>query len=296
LLLGFTQFAPAQTSITLFIQKGENYSEAAQTTLNEKNIPFEAFEVSTKAGKSRLSELLEKDPGIYPITHYQIKQGFSITNGWFAGYNAVDELLKSLHERGIDISNPTSFSTSSSNDEEEKDEKISLSNVPSPSNRPTGNNPSANSGDFKATMLKEHNYWRAQLGITPLKWSRELAVYAQEWANELKRRGCELEHRPRNGQFTQKYGENLYYGYKGFHGSPQDATDSWASERKYFNFETLEWDWRDSGHYTQMIWENTTEVGCAKVECTDANGTRVIWVCNYNPAGNYPGTPPYQKK
>ena len=43
------------------------------------------------------------------------------------------------------------------------------------------------------------------------------------------------------------------------------------------------------GHYTQLVWKNTTEVGCAKVTC----GNQTIWVCNYNPPGNYVGQKPY---
>lgn len=292
ILLGCFQTLAAQTTITLFVQKGDSYSDAAQKTLKDKGIPFQVYDIGSKNGKAKLLRLLKKDPEIYPIAHFQIKEGFSISSAWFAGYNAVDELLKSLKERGIDVSKPSSFSASSETNEVLEDEKYSADTGSSNSN----SNSNTKSGDFKSIMLNEHNYWRQQLGIAPLKWSDELAGYALEWAKELKKRGCELEHRPRNGRFSQKYGENLYYGYKGFHGSPKHATDSWASERKYFNFETLEWDWRESGHYTQMIWENTTEVGCAKIECTDANGTRVIWVCNYNPAGNYPGTPPYKKK
>jgi hypothetical protein len=38
------------------------------------------------------------------------------------------------------------------------------------------------------------------------------------------------------------------------------------------------------GHYTQIIWRNTTEVGCGMATCS--NGSE-IWVCNYNPPGNY---------
>jgi pathogenesis-related protein 1 len=38
-----------------------------------------------------------------------------------------------------------------------------------------------------------------------------------------------------------------------------------------------------------MVWKNTTEVGCAAIEC---NGM-TLWVCNYNPPGNYRGQKPY---
>ncbi len=144
-----------------------------------------------------------------------------------------------------------------------------------------------------AGITARHNFWRAQLGIAPLTWSNELAAFAQEWANELKRRGMKMEHRPRSGAFTQKYGENIYWS-SGMKNSTDAAVDSWADERKSFDFDTQECkgEWYVCGHYTQLIWENSTQVGCAKVTV----GNEEIWLCNYNPPGNYTGQKPYVKK
>ena len=36
------------------------------------------------------------------------------------------------------------------------------------------------------------------------------------------------------------------------------------------------------GHYTQVVWENTTHVGCGRKKCPDM----IIIFCNYWPAGN----------
>lgn len=137
-------------------------------------------------------------------------------------------------------------------------------------------------------ITERHNYWRAELGLPPLRWSNELAKVAQNWANELKKRGCEMEHS------TNKYGENIYW-YKGSkRSSPQKAVDAWAAEKQYFNFEKLECNghWSKCGHYTQLIWENTKKVGCGVAYCGDEE----IWVCNYEPAGNVVGQKPYRKK
>ncbi|MBO4329990.1 MAG: hypothetical protein J5820_05070, partial [Rhodocyclaceae bacterium] len=36
------------------------------------------------------------------------------------------------------------------------------------------------------------------------------------------------------------------------------------------------------GHYTQMVWNTTTEIGCGYKVCSGA----IQMVCNYNPPGN----------
>jgi pathogenesis-related protein 1 len=43
------------------------------------------------------------------------------------------------------------------------------------------------------------------------------------------------------------------------------------------------------GHYTQIVWAGTREVGCAVA----TGGGRQVWVCNYDPPGNWIGKRPY---
>lgn len=133
-------------------------------------------------------------------------------------------------------------------------------------------------------MVAAHNKWRKELGLPPLEWSNELAGVAQTWANKLKRRGCNMKHS------SSQYGENLYWS-SGMTPSPEDVVASWASERKYFNHKKKKCNgpWYKCGHYTQLIWKNTKKVGCAVAYC----GDQQIWVCNYDPAGNYSGEKPY---
>jgi glutaredoxin len=143
-------------------------------------------------------------------------------------------------------------------------------------------------------ILERHNFFRNEVGIQNLVWSNELAAYAQEWANELAARGCQMNHRPRDGKWKQRYGENIYWA-QGMNPTPSDVVNSWGEEKAYFDFEKLacKGEWYTCGHYTQIIWENTTKVGCAFARC---NNNQVIWVCNYNPPGNYIGQKPFRKK
>ena len=138
-------------------------------------------------------------------------------------------------------------------------------------------------------LIRLHNNVRAEVTVAPLVWSKELASYAQEWANHLASTHCELKHRPPSGRWKQEHGENLFMGTAGDYGVA-DAVTSWASEKIYYRGQTLNpSNGYDAGHYTQMVWKNTKQIGCAKVEC---NGNLIV-VCNYDPPGNILGQKPY---
>ena len=42
----------------------------------------------------------------------------------------------------------------------------------------------------------------------------------------------------------------------------------------------------ETGHFTQVVWKSSTELGCGI--SVDSNN-RIVGVCNYNPPGNYMG-------
>jgi len=138
-------------------------------------------------------------------------------------------------------------------------------------------------------LLQLHNQARAEVGVSPLMWSKELAIYAQEWADHLASTQCRLEHRPPSDREEHEYGENLFMGTAGYYGVA-DAVKAWEDEKIYYKGEPLNSsNWDDAGHYTQIVWENTKEVGCAKVACKG----NIIVVCNYDPPGNILGQKPY---
>lgn len=132
-------------------------------------------------------------------------------------------------------------------------------------------------------MLNAHNRWRQQTGVPPLTWSEDLAKQAQSWANHLANDNFKLYHRPNN-----PYGENLTWAaYQQL--SPTQVVDMWGNEVKDYDYERNQCS-GVCGHYTQLVWQKTTEVGCALVRSKHQE----VWVCNYNPPGNYRGQKPYQ--
>ena len=130
-------------------------------------------------------------------------------------------------------------------------------------------------------MLQAHNSIRRSLGLPALAWSDGLAARAHEWAQTLLAKN-QFFHRPRS-----PYGENLFE-MAGAHSSPAEVVSEWASESRAYDYKTNRCG-GTCGHYTQIVWRDTKEVGCAV-----ARGVRrEVWVCEYNPPGNWTGKRPY---
>jgi pathogenesis-related protein 1 len=137
--------------------------------------------------------------------------------------------------------------------------------------------------------LDFHNKVRKDVGTKPLEWSAELAAYAQDWADQLAKRDCAFEHRPRTTG-GKNYGENIYWGSASSY-SPLDASKGWYSEIEKYKHEPLNSsNWYPTGHYTQMVWYNTKQVGIGVATCESG---AVIIVANYDPPGNYMGQKAY---
>jgi len=152
-------------------------------------------------------------------------------------------------------------------------------------------------------VINTHNDFRKQHNLTPLTWSQNLAEYAQQWVDHLAQtKNCAMQHRPDNetSAFQQVNGENLFWSsaleYEDGTNevetiTAKDIIETWASEEDFYNYETNTcMEDADCGHYTQIVWQETKEVGCALAVCEDKSQ---IWACNYSPRGNYLGERPY---
>jgi len=132
-------------------------------------------------------------------------------------------------------------------------------------------------------MLAAHNAVRKSRHVGPLSWSNKLANTAQLWADHLLKTG-RFYHRPHPG-----YGENLFeITGTVTSATPDEVVAGWSAEALDYDYSSNQCH-SACGHYTQIVWRSTYEVGCAVARTTG----REVWVCEYNPPGNIVGQKPY---
>ena len=133
--------------------------------------------------------------------------------------------------------------------------------------------------------INAHNEYRARHGVQPLTYNKKLADYAQRWAEHL----ASVDRMYHSNTNAVGYGENIAYGY-GQAVSGRTASKWWYDEindynfnsgsRKFFSFG------KQIGHFTQLVWKNTKEVGFGSARASNGG---VYVVANYYPPGNVQG-------
>jgi hypothetical protein len=101
----------------------------------------------------------------------------------------------------------------------------------------------------------------------------------------------EFEHAPDGDGEPQ--GENLFMGTRDQF-APEEMVGMWVEEKQHFKAGIFPDNSRtgnleDVGHYTQVMWRDTRQVGCAVV----ANQEYDYLVCRYAQAGNIIGERPF---
>ncbi|XP_049291534.1 uncharacterized protein LOC125768212 isoform X2 [Anopheles funestus] len=149
-----------------------------------------------------------------------------------------------------------------------------------------GNTPSLYT-EFERLCLKAHNEYRTRHGVLPLKLSKRLCRYAEEWAKVIAARGV-LVHRSNSA-----YGENIFCSWcssntvgSSMPVSGREPVENWYSEIDLHVFgkepATLK-----TGHFTQIVWKDSRELG---VGVARNRSGQVFVVANYDPPGNYIGS------
>jgi len=139
-------------------------------------------------------------------------------------------------------------------------------------------------------MTAAHNAARAAVmpkatpPLPPMAWSSTVAASAQAWANN-----CVF------ADTGPPYGSNAFAGTGEY--TPAEVVAAWVSEDADYDYATNTCS-AVCGHYTQVVWRDSVGLGCGMATCTKnspftGGGTWQLWICNYNPPGNYVGEKPY---
>ncbi|KAI7109555.1 hypothetical protein KC339_g738 [Hortaea werneckii] len=146
-------------------------------------------------------------------------------------------------------------------------------------------------------VLLAHNVHRANHSAADLTYSNELAAVAQEIASScVYAHDTTVESTTGNGV----YGQNIAAGL-----TADEVTDVitnlWYNNEvnayaPYYGQANPGGNFADYGHFTQVVWQGTTVVGCATQDCSAGGLANVgpnvppyFTVCNYYEAGNYGG-------
>jgi len=135
---------------------------------------------------------------------------------------------------------------------------------------------------FIDEVVKFHNKYRKIHGkVGDLKHNKELSVLAQSWAERMAATSA-LGH-SNNIYKGKEVGENVAtkWSSQGAEYLGSEVVDQWFKESDKYDFSG---DFQQgTGHFTQVVWKNSKEIGVGKAYSKDG---RVFVVCNYHPAGN----------
>jgi len=165
----------------------------------------------------------------------------------------------------------------------------------------------------KEHVLNKHNELRRRTakGLTPrqpgasnmkkMMWNDEIEKIAQRWADQ-----CSFGHDDERSKLDgTSVGQNAYISYDSQSSSEADlvshlttATQNWFDEVSDPGFhssgiERYRFD-HGTGHYTQVVWADSEELGCGMVYYKDGSWFTSLVVCNYAPAGNFRDSSIYQ--
>jgi hypothetical protein len=140
-------------------------------------------------------------------------------------------------------------------------------------------------------ILYHHNAARANHGAGEMTWCDDCATAAQQAANR-----CTFEHYIPDGV---SQGQNLFTVSGDAFNVTAGITESWYKAEMpymegYYGMDNIpDSVFHQVGHFTQVVWIDSTSVGCVSLDCGDnmiVNGEKSnlnkFTVCNYEPAGN----------
>ncbi|ORY55850.1 SCP-like extracellular protein [Pseudomassariella vexata] len=128
-----------------------------------------------------------------------------------------------------------------------------------------------NERTFTSAILNSTNFYRTKHNASSVRWNSTLVDFALSYLDST----CDFAHS------GGPYGENLALGCS----NATSCVEAWGNERDEYDFGNPDFS-EATGHFTQLVWKTTTDVGCSARICGDAG-----WylVCEYWPRGNIIG-------
>lgn len=153
-------------------------------------------------------------------------------------------------------------------------------------------------------MVTLHNATRDEVTTQPplenVVWDDDLADVAQAWADR-----CEFVHSDNDAR-SEAYGQGVYVGENLSINSMMNDDVPASALYQGWDAEGADYDYESNscapdevcGHYTQIVWRDSTTIGCGATRCDEIEVMGQAWsgwflVCNYAPGGNYLGEQPY---
>ncbi|XP_056419974.1 cysteine-rich venom protein-like [Hyla sarda] len=134
-------------------------------------------------------------------------------------------------------------------------------------------------------ITNHHNHIRRHVdppaaNMLKMEWSPILAESAKKWADCCYLNHSTVKHRTLKGSAC---GENILTSPVPM--SWKTVINRWEAEKKFLYFGVGAAVGKVIGHFTQLVADNTYQVGCATAYCGD-----YFYVCHYYTAGNEPET------
>ena len=125
-----------------------------------------------------------------------------------------------------------------------------------------------------------------------------VACQAKAWANHMAENDT-MVHSANDARADPPQGENLSMYYPDYHG-PTAGEEMWYAEEADYDYSTglhkpelgctsnFDPNCPMLGHFTQLVWDQSTKLGCGATEVPNQNGKTYL-VCRYNTPGNMMG-------